>query len=365
MELNTKIKVKKIHNFKNLGGPQNVAGYTYTPSFTFDGNLPTEIFMQPSIGTPALSDIFSIRQGIRTDEYLVLGTPLSKILIAAQGCSPTYTASGTLSDRKITTTKFELNHSWCKSDWEATASQLTNDPSWMADGLAGFEPTAKLRSFLFEQLLDSVRRDIARIAFFANDTAGNANYNMMEGLFVKMYDGNASYCVKRVGNSLGNTNTTVLTSGEAETALIATHEGAKIILKQIPNSEKVFWVTGAVYENYLKTLEGRTSTEGSFRLLQDGTQQLFFRGIEVRPLWFADNDLVDSTNPWFNNLRNFIIYTTKGTSRYANLVLGVENAADLNRIEGGYDFKEKTYYMQGNLRMGVQYINCDLIAFHD
>lgn len=357
--------MKKIHKFKSLGSPVNAAGYTYSPSFTFDGNLPTEIFMQPSIGTPAISDIFNIRQGIRTDEYLIIGTPLSKILKSSQGCAPTYTASGTLSDRKLSVAKFEINHEWCKSDWEATANQLTNDPTWMADGLSGFEPTAKLRSLLFDSLLDSVRRDIIRIAFFANDAAGSADYNMIEGLFVKMYDANASYCVKRVGNSLGNAATTVLTAGEALAALQATHEGAAIILKQIPNSEKVLWVTGAVYENYLKTLETQTGSEGSFRILQDGTTQLFFRGIEVKPLWFADNDLVDSANPWYNNLKNFVIYTTKGTSRYANLVLGVENAADLNRIEGGYDFKEKTYYMQSAMRFGVNFINCDLIAFHD
>jgi hypothetical protein len=358
--------MKKVHKFKSLGSPQNAAGYTYSPSFTFDGNLPAEVFMRPSIGTPALSDIFNIRQGIRTDEYLVLGTPLSKILKAAAGCSPSYTASGTLSDRKISVSKFEVNHEWCKSDWEAAASQLTNDPSWMADGLDGFEPTAKLRSLLFDSLLDSIRRDIARISFFANDASGNADYNMIEGLLVKMYDANSSYCVKRVGNSLGNAATTVLTTDEALTALTATHEGAAIILKQIPNSEKVFWVTGAVYENYLKSLESKNGgTEGQFRLLQDGTTQLFFRGIEVRPLWFADNDLQDSANPWYNNIKNFVIYTTKGTSQYANLVLGVENAADLNRIEGGYDFKEKTYYMQAAMRFGVQFIHCDLIAFHD
>jgi hypothetical protein len=357
--------MNKLHKFKNIGTPMNAAGYTYSPSFTFDGNLPAEIFMKPSIGTPALSDIFNIRQGIRTDEYLVLGTPLSKILKAASGCSPSYTASGTLSDRKISVAKFEVNHEWCKSDWEAAANQLTNDPTWMADGLDGFEPTAALRSVLFDSLLDSIRRDIKRIAFFADDASGNADYNMIEGLFVKMYDASSAYCVKRVGNSLGNTNTTVLTSGEALAALQATHEGAAIILKQIPNSEKVFWVTGAVYENYLKTLETQSGSEGAFRILQDGTTQLFFRGIEVKPLWFADDALVDSSNPWYDNLRNFVIYTTKGTSRYANLVLGVENAADLNRIEGGYDLKQKTYYMQANMRFGVQFIHCDLIAFHD
>ena len=342
------------------------SSYTYSPSYTFPGNLPTELFRKPSIMTPALSEMFNIRQGIRTDEYLVLVGQLEKLLKAATGCNPTYTTGGTFSDRKITTKRFEANHQWCKSDFISTASALTNDPSFVADGLDGYEVTAKVRSVWMDEMIDAIRRDIWRISLFANDTSGNADYNVMEGLFVKLLDAFASYCVKAVGNNLPNQYNSLLSADQAYDALKAIHVGAPTILKQLPNSEKIFWVTGSIYENLMASYENKTGgTETQFRLITDGVgERLMYRGIEVKPLYIADNYLEDSNNPWYNNMRHFIIYTTRGGSKFANLVLGTESASDLDRIDMFYDQKDKVTYAQHESVFGVQFIHCDLTAIY-
>lgn len=346
---------------------KNATSYSYSPSYTYPGNLPTELYRKPSILTPALSEMFSIRPGIRTDEYLVLVGQLEKLLKASTGCNPTYSTSGSFSDRKISVGKFEANLSWCKSDFIATASALTNDPSFVADGLDGYDVTAKVRSVWMDEMIDAIRRDIWRISLFGNDTAASADYNVIEGLFVKFYDANASYCVKRVGNDLPNTNNSVLTTDQAYNAIKATHEGAPIILKQLPISEKIMWVTGSMYENLMSSYESKTNgaTELQFKYLVDGTPSLSFRGISVQPLYIADNYLIDSNNPWYNNLRHFVIYTTRGGSKFSNLVFGTERASDLDRIDMFYDQRTKQTYAQHESRFGVQFIQCDLIAFYD
>ena len=344
----------------------NAADYTYSPSFTFDGNLPTEIFMKPSEATPALSDIFSIRQGIRTDEYLVLASEQSKIVVANPGCQPTYVASGTLSDRRIQVSKLGVYREWCKDDWTAVANQLSNDPSWVGDGLDGYQLGAKLQRFLVDATIDAVRRDIFALSFFGNDTAINSFWRPMEGLFVKMYDANASYCVKRVGNSFPNQFNSVLTAGQALTAFQAVATGSNNRLKSIANNQKMYLTTQSVYENLLASYESNTSgSETQFRILTDGTPKLYYRGVEVVAVPFFDSLLEDSTNPWYNSLRHFIILMPKASSSASNLVLGTENAADLNKLEVFYDQRLRTQYMQADFRLGVQFINCDLIAFHD
>jgi len=346
---------------------QNASSYTYAPGYTFPGNLPLEIFTKPSIGTPAINEMFTVRQGIRTDEYLILQGQLEKILGATQGCSPTYTTSGTFTDRKITVGKFAAYLQWCKSDFISTASALTNDPSWVADGLDGYDATAKVRKVWMDEMIDALRRDYFRIALFGNTAAGSAHYNIISGLFVKMYDGLASYCVKRVGNSLGNNHNTVLTSDEALDALRRTHQDSAILLKQLPPTEKVFWVTGSVYENLMTSYESKSGgTEMQFTYLQDGNASLKFRGIEVKPLYLADNYLSsDTANPWYDNLRNFIIYTPKASSKYSNLVFGTERASDLDQIKMFFDEKTDTTYAKHEARIGVNYIHCDLTSFHD
>jgi len=339
--------------------------YSYSPGYTYPGKLPTELYRKPSIGTPALSEIFTIRQNIRTDEYLVLVGQLEKLLVATTGCSPTYTTSGSFSDRKITVGKFESNLQWCKSDFIATASALTEDESFVANGLDGYDVTQKVRTIWAEEMIDAIRRDIMRIAWFSNDTSTNANYNVIEGLLVKLLDAATAYCVKPVGNNLPNQYNSLLAADQAYDALQATHVGAQIILKQLPPSEKVFWVTGSIYENLLASYENKSGgTETQFKILTDGTNQLFFRGIEVRPIYLLDNYFEDSTNPWYNNMRHLILYTPKGTSKYSNLVFGTESASDLDRIDMFYDQKLKTSYAQYESRFGVQFIHCDLTAIY-
>jgi len=349
--------------------PKAAADYTYSPSFTFTGNLPNEILLKPSEATPALSDIFSIRQGIRTDEYLLLAAEQSKVVVANTGCEPTYVASNTLSDRKISVSKLGVYREWCKDDWTAVANQLTNDPAWVADGLDGYQLTSKLSKFLVDTQLDAMRRDLFALSMFANDSLAVGNFwrgNGMEGLFVKMYDAFSSYCVKRVGNSFPNQFNSVLAANQALDAFKALYTGANNRLKAVSNNEKYFLCTQTVWENLYESYESRTSgSEMQFKILTDGTTQLTYRGIEVRPVPYLDTLLEDSTNPWYNNLRHFIIYLPKSSSRFSNLVLGTENASDLNKLETFYDPRLRKVFMQADFRLGVQFIHCDYIAFHD
>src|SRR6185295_18149529 len=122
---------------------KNASMYTYTPSYTFPGNLPEEIFKRPTIGTPAITDFAQLRQGIRTNEVLILQPEIEKVIKLSTGCSPNYVTSGTFGDRTITVAEFDIAQQWCKTDWEAVASVITNDPTFMANGMDGFQLTSK------------------------------------------------------------------------------------------------------------------------------------------------------------------------------------------------------------------------------
>lgn len=344
---------------------QNATSYSYSPGYTFPGNLPTELFYNASIGSIPISDIYSVRQGIRTDEYLVLVSTLEKLLTATTGCSPSYTTAGTISDRKITVAKLSANLQWCKSDFIATASALSNDPKFVADGLDGYEVTAAVRKMWMDQMIDGIRKDIARISMFGNDASGNANYNVMDGLLVKLLDGGASYCVKQVGNNFPNQFNSVLTTDQAFDAIKALVVGAQIPLKQLPAQEKVLWVTGSVAENLIASYESKTAgSEIQFKYLENGIPSLRFRGIDVMWDYTWDNYLEDSVNPWYNNMRHFAILTPKASSKFSNLVFGTERASDLDRIDMFYDQRLLTTFAQYEGRFGVNFIRCDLTSIY-
>jgi hypothetical protein len=339
---------------------------TYTPNFsyTYPGVLKTELFQKPKIMTPALSEFGRIMQGIRSGEYINLVTPLTSVLTAGSAnCTPTYTTVGSITDRKIQTGLFDINIEWCKKQFQniGSTANVLGDSDLIGDGLSGYELGGKLRQVILDEILEQARQDIWKYVLFGQDASGNTPWNVIDGVFTKMFDSFGSYCVKHIRNSFPNQFNSVLGTDEALTALRNTWQEAHILLKQIPNNKKVFWVTGSVYENLYASYESKQyGTELQFKYLIDGVATLSFRGIPVVPIYIADYSLEnDTSNPYYNLLRHFIIYTTP-----ENHIIGVENASDLNNVEMCYDCRTKTTLIQGEMRFGYNFVHCDLTALH-
>ena len=343
---------------------KNASSYTYSPTYTFDGDLPLELWRKPYLNLPSIDTIFQVRQGIRYNEYLLLVNQLDKLLQSSTGCEPTYDTAGTFSDRNLIPVRYEANMKWCKSDFIATASALTNSRDWVADGLDGYDVSAKVRAVWMEEQIEAIKRDIWRILFFGNSTAASSDYNTQDGVFAKLFESFGSYCVKPTYDSFPKQYNSILSTDQALTALKTTYENAPRRLKGLPKAEKVFITTDTVYENLMASYENKSGgTETQFRLLTDGTEKLMFRGIEVVPMTLLDEYFEDSTNPWYNNLRHPVVYTTRGTSRWANHVIGTERASDLDRIDMFYDQKDKVTYSQHESSFGYNFALCDLTAF--
>jgi hypothetical protein len=337
----------------------------YTPSFsyTYPGKLNTELLIKPKIQTPALSELFTIRQGVRCGEYINLVQPLTTVLTKGTAdCAPTYTQAGSITDRKLETGLFEINLEWCKKEFAATCSVLS-DSDLIGDGISGYELGGRLRTVIFDEVLEAARLDLFKIIFLSDNSlgAGSTNkYSNIDGVFTKFLDSEASYCVKPVDNStFPNPHNSTLASGNAVTALRAIWGNAQLLLKQLPASQKAFWVSGSVWENYYDSIINDCCTEGSWKAGQDGIDRLYYRGIELLPLWAIDDALEnDSTNPFYDEIRHFAILTAK-----ANHLVGVERAADLNNLEMCYDCYRKTTLIQGEMRVGYNFAQCDLIAW--
>lgn len=336
----------------------------YTPNittYTYPGVLSKEIIQKPKIDTPALNALFTVRNGVRSKEQLHLMAPLTSVLAKGTAtCEPTYTQSGSITGKTLETGLFEINLSWCKKEFQGLLSSYNvfgDDPSLVGDGLSGYELGGRLRSLIIDEVLEQARQDIWKIALFGQTAfTGSSVYSTIDGLWTNYLDSFASYCVKPVVNSLPNQSNSILNTNQARDTFRLMVTQAPIILKQLFTSGRVkLFVTGSMWENYLTSLEDNCCVEGSWKLQQDGTKTLFYRGIELVPLWIADYTLENDTNPYTNLLRHFAILTLP-----ENNIFGTENSSDLNNIELCYDCRTKTTYLQGEMRFGTQFINCDL-----
>lgn len=336
----------------------------YTPNFsyTYPGKLNTDLIQKPYINTPSFSDLFTVIQGVRCGQYLNLMQPLTSVLTKGSAtCAPTYTQSGSITDRKLDTGLFEINLSWCKKEFQAVCNVL-GDSDLIGDGLSGYELGGRLRSAIFENVLNTANLDIWKLMFFSNNAVvSTSKWSAIDGVWTKFFDAFTAYCVQPISNALPNQHNSVLAPDQARDTFRLQWGNSNILLKQLPTNQKVFIVTGSMWENYYDSLINNCCVEGSWRMSQDGKTELFYRGIRVLPLWFADDSLSnDSTNPYYDVIRHFSIYTTP-----TNHMMGVESAADLNNLEMCYDCVTKTTYIQGEMRFGYQFAQCDLqsVAF--
>ena len=336
----------------------------YTPNittYTYPGILSKELLQKPKIDTPALSALFSVRNGVRSKEQLHLVAPLTSVLEkGTAACIPSYSQAGSITGKTLETGLFEINLSWCKKEFQgllSTYNVFGDDPSLVGDGLSGYELGGKLRSLILDEILEQARQDIWKIALFGQtEFTGSSVYSTIDGLWTNYLDNFASYCIKPVTNALPNGTTSVLNANQARDTFRDMWRGAPILLKQQFASGRVkLFVTGSMWENYLTSLETDCCTEGSWKLGQDGARTLYFRGIELVPLWIADYTLENDTNPYTGLLRHFAILTIP-----ENNIFGVENTSDLNNLELCYDCKDKTTYIQGEMRFGTNFIHCDL-----
>lgn len=339
----------------------------YTPNittYTYPGILSKELIQKPKIDTPAIGELFTVRSGVRSKEQLHLMTPLTAGQVLSKGtatCDPTYTQAGSITGKTLETGLFEINLSWCKKEFQGLLSNynaLGDDPSLVQDGLSGYDLSGQgIRNKILDEVTEGGRLDFWRVALFGQTGyLGSSFYSTIDGLWTNYLDNFSNYCIKPVTNALPNQANSTLNANQARDTFRAMFTQAPIILKQLIVSGKLkLFVTGSMWENYLQSLEENCCVEGSWRLLQDGTKKLTYRGVELVPLWIADQVLENETSPYSGLLRHFAILTLP-----ENNILGVENASDLNNIEMCYDCRTKTTYIQGEMRFGTNFLNCDL-----
>jgi hypothetical protein len=326
--------------------------------YTYPGIVGTNVLFKPTEDTPAIADIAVVDQGISYRKRYNLLSQLSKILKPYSGCARSFSGNKVITDIYLETKEFEIGLEWCKDDF---TQQLTSSYNLMAQeflrtGVDSFNPEGTPINKIITQLIDdAVRRDIFRRFSFGAQDSSSADWNQIDGLWTRLIDtaGGSNYCVRRQGSALG---IGTLSAGQGIALLRDMWKGSSNLLKAVPKSKLTFWVTGSIFDNITDSLRGTGSvTEAAFQNIQKGVEDLTIDGVKVRPVRIWDTELEDSTNPLYGTTRHLALLTAK-----ENHIFGVENGADLNKIEGWYERKDRKYYFEGDMKFGYQYLHCDL-----
>ncbi len=343
------------------GGPNAVSILETNFNYTWSGILTTDLFYKPTLGTPALSDIFTVDQGVYNMKRYNLVPALSNILQPYTGCVSTpNTDRIQITNATIQMKEFRMYEGWCKDDFTQQLSGSYNflAQEWLKTGEAQFDPAGTpIDKIIVQQLKDGLRRDVFQRVSFASASSSSSNYNQFDGLWKRLIDssGASNYCVYRYGSALG---VGTLGSTVANDYFTGIFNNSNLLLKQeaIDSGEAQFIVTRSIWENYYAYLVAVGSVSNDeYNNYQNGIKRLTFRGIPVIPVTFWDFSLADSNNPLNATTRHLILFTLK-----RNHILGVENTGDLNNITSWYEMKDSKRYYRSDMKLGYQYLHCDL-----
>ena len=316
--------------------------------YTYDGQIATEVLYKPSVLTPDITQLFKVITGIKNKYQLTLGPVLSNVVKQYSGCEVRTASSGVaLTNRTLTVNELEVFVEECKDTWENTIYE-----QFLASGVDANDIGASdvIRTIIDTIVIDAMRRDNFRLFSFGNPNSSDANINSMTGMWTRLFAGvQDSYCVKR------QDNIAVLNQTEGTRAIDYFRnliEGAPIILKQIPRNEKALFVTGNVYENFQTNLENADQNANGVQLVTKGDSgMILYRGIEVIPIYAWD----DAISVYSLGNASRILYTWK-----QNHVIGVDRTADQGAVRGWYEKKDRKYFIEGQYKMGYNYVHCDL-----
>lgn len=335
----------------------------YTPniSYTYPGKLNTELIKPLRVGAPSPQELFTIIQGVRCGEYLHYVNPLTSALSkAGPDCNPVYTQAGSITDRRLETGEFQVNMEFCEAEFGAICTVLVE--KYLGMGVDAYEIQSNLQSIIFEQIIEAMKVDIMKVMFFGDNSLGSGStsiYSVIDGVFTKFLDNEAAYCVQPVSNAFPNAHNSTLTTDQARDVLRQLWENSSLILRALPNNQKAFWVTQSVYDNYYQSILTNCCVEGSWQAGQDGINKLFYRGIELIALPFADLTLSsEAGNPFYDEIRHFAVYTAK-----SNHYMGVERSSDLNNLTSCFDCRTNSNLFKGRMRFGYNFVQCDLISW--
>lgn len=319
-----------------------------TSGLTYSGKETMDVLIKPSFKDPAINSIFRVMTDIKSSEKMYRLNPVSYITKAGGECGLPTAASGVnITQRTLTTAALQIYINECPDVFTNTIFE-----TWKKSGADVADITGTDIEKLVGQItMDAAIRDAFRIASFGDTSLSDTRYTMLDGMWKLIFENVDSYCINRVQYLPDGT----LSDDAALGYLKNIYNGADNILKQEPESKKHLLVTGSIYDNYLASLESKNGgTETQFKLLTDGTRQLFYRGIEVKPIRSWDTYLAADFS---NSNPHRIVYTTKD-----NWVLGVEKENDMTTFRSWFSQDDDLWKSLLRYRMGVQFVHCNLTA---
>lgn len=336
----------------------NVMSTSFTHTYA-GRELLTEVFYQPQENVPAIESLYRVISTVdKTNIYIP--AKLSKILRKYSACG--FSAAGgtfAMSDKTISTEKIKANVEECVEAFADTVWYETMKKGVAIDDLSN----TAIDEIIKTQFKKGLASDIHRIFWFADANDADSDWNQFDGLISLFLDASASIGASRFIDlePTAYQASDVLATDGAYGAMKEIYGAQTAMLRDIPVTDKVFYVTNTVWDNLMDTYEDLGSSAGLLRLIEGGN--MMFRGIPVVRVPEWDASLADSTNPHYTGSglaigSNLIVYTTP-----MNLIIGTDVTSPSSEFRIRYnDDDDEKMKITSKFKLGAQFVHPELVC---
>ncbi len=328
---------------------------------TYNGTYAAQMLLEPIFRSDDIMRNYTVYPNVKFKQNVLLAPGLNKIVMANGGCSASdnsgtgLSTSFDITDKVITVANCSVKMSQC---WDTFYNEIIVESYKNGINMPNLTGT-ELARVIADRVRLGLAQDVVRVMWGGDTTNANVTYAWADGLF-KLMDGNVTPTTLAVTSGTGQTAVGGALVGTDVTSLLEdVFNGAPANLQQTPANEKKMFVTPNIYNAYYGqlTLIGQTgAVDYGHSEAQSGVNytRLFYRGIEIVPMYEWDTILTDLNPDLFanggTNYKNGVVYAAK-----ANLMIGSDVTSPENQFKMFYDEVSDNMYIRSYFKMGYQY----------
>ena len=343
-------------------------------ALTFTGTNAAKYLLEPMFHSDDIMRNYSIYPNVKFKQFITMAPGLKSITARNSGCATTNAcdpAGFEMEQKELEVYQVSVKQEQCWNEFQNLYIAESYKAGLNMPDLTG----TQIADVILNRVRNAIKYDAVRNMWAGDSAAAVADcsyQSMGNGLWESLSAGNAIGGTSQMREVQGGggaaaamyiTPGATLFAGDGLLALEDVWNSAPAELQQIPASEKRLFCTPNVYNSWYSSLT-QVASAGSVDYghseAQAGKSRLYFRGVELVPMYEWDTALTALTGgdvPPLWTAAGAAIQCTAGVIYAAkdNLIIGTNVTDPDNQLKMFYDEVSDNMYVRANFTMGFQY----------
>lgn len=305
------------------------------------------LFTEPIFSDVDLTQNFRVIPNVISKKKIAFAQELEKIVRTYSGCGFMPLGSARLYERWIEVDRAKVDLTIC---WEEFRDTFYEELLKKGTAIADLTGTV-LMNMVETMVRGAIKKDILRLAWFGNKADTDPAYSVTDGLWTVILP---AFVTANQTPYYNTSSGSALSSGDGIEILRTLYDNQDVRLKALPKGMKKFYVSTTVADQYRDDLENGGGADAGITMLQDGSEVLRFRGIEVVEM-LSWNEIMASDFASAN--AHLAILTTP-----QNLVLATDVADAEAQLKIWFNEETEMNNIKARWKMGFNVIHPTLMS---